>query len=104
MIDSGTRTHHRRRTFRASRSLRFLLLSLGLTAAVLGAGLLVYAHVRRNAQIATFAFVYFAVAAATLGLRQAMVSLHNWRKKRTGQPRNPLRTARSDVERPKLKR
>lgn len=95
---------HRRKSFRASRSLRFYLLSLGLTALVIGLGLFVYGHTRANVRVKSFALVYCAVAVVTLGLRQAMRFRHNLRKRKQVQAEKLKRGLRPAVQRPKLNR
>ena len=102
MTGKALRKSRKRKKFRASRSFRFLLLSLGLTGLILGCGLLAYGHLRKNGRLQSFALMYCGFAAAALGLRQAMVFLHNMGKKKTIQAQRRSRSLRPAVKRPEL--
>jgi len=102
MGNEDVRTPRKMKRFRASRSFRFLLLSLGLTGLVLGCGLLAYGHLRKNGTLTSFALLYVGFSVVTLGLRQAMILLHERGKKRKLRVQKRNQSLRPAVRRPKL--
>jgi cytochrome c biogenesis protein CcdA len=96
------RKSRKKRKFRASRSFRFLLLSLGLTSLVIGCGLLPYGHMGGNDRVKLFALLYLGLAVVTLGLRQVIILRHERAKRREIRIRKRSPDQRSAVKRPKL--